>query len=306
MLINILSNFDVLFADPRMVIGLSALYGPLIYLHIIALQRQKFEFESVQLWHFALSPLAIIIANVEIEFLEVFARLAVLFQVYSYLVLSLFSIKRYQKIIRFTQSRYENIDLNWAYYLLSSFLLIALLDLVSNIFNFYALINNEWVFNILLFVIFLFVNTLFFKGLMQPKLFLGISSSDDQVYADEVHKYSNSTVTQEQLVEVQGKIEKEIKERKPHLNPELSLEVFSNQLSLSPRVVSQTINTQFETNFSDFINDLRIEDAKQLLKGDNNLNVSEILYEVGFNSKSAFYDHFKKKTGLTPNQFKKS
>lgn len=306
MLINILSNFDLLYANPRIVIGLSALYGPLIYLHVVALQRQKFGFETKQLWHFALSPLAIIISNMNIEFLEIIIRLVVLLQVYTYLILGLLSIKRYQRIIRFTQSRYQNINLSWAYYLLSSFLLIALLDLASNIFNFYALINNEWVFNILLLVILIFVNTLFFKGLMQPKLFLGISSSDDQVYADEVHKYNNSTVTEEQLLDVQGKIEKEIQDHKPYLNPELSLEVFSNKLSLSPRVVSQTINTKFKTNFSDFINDLRIEDAKQLLKGENNLNVLEILYEVGFNSKSAFYDHFKKKTGLTPNQFKKS
>ncbi|MTI37885.1 helix-turn-helix domain-containing protein, partial [Fulvivirga lutimaris] len=172
--------------------------------------------------------------------------------------------------------------------------------------NFYELINNEWVFNVLLLAILIFINTLFFKGLMQPKLFLGLSATDDQIYADEVHKYSNSSVTQDQIQETREKIESEIESNKPHLNPELSLEAFSNQLSLSPRIVSQTINTQFQTNFSDFINDLRIEEAKRLLKGDNNLNVLEILYEVGFNSKSAFYEHFKKKTGLTPNQFKKS
>ena len=93
---------------------------------------------------------------------------------------------------------------------------------------------------------------------------------------------------------------------RPAIRLKVSLEAFSKQLNLSPRVVSQSINTLFETNFSDFINDLRIEEAKRLLKGDNNLNVLEILYEVGFNSKSAFYEHFKKKTGLTPNQFKKS
>ena len=306
MFMNLMSSVGIDFANPKFVIGLSALYGPLIYLHIIALQRQKFEFHKIQLLHFALSPLAVLLSNLGIEFVEMAIRVVVLLQVYTYLVLGMFSIKRFQNIIRFTQSRYESINLNWAYYLLSSFLLIALVDLISNIFNFYSLVNNEWVFNILLLVILIFVNTLFFKGLMQPKLFLGISANDDQVYADEIHKYSNSSVTPKQLWDTQKKIEVAVATSKPYLNPDLSLETFSSQLNLSLRLVSQTINTQFKTNFSDYINDLRIEDAKQLLKGENNLNVLEILFEVGFNSKSAFYEHFKKKTGLTPNQFKKS
>ncbi len=306
MFINLMSNVGISSADPKIAIGLSALYGPLIYLHIIALQRQKFEFNKIQLLHLALSPLAVLVSNLGIEFLEMAIRLVVLLQVYTYLVLGMFSIKRFQKVILFTQSRYESINLSWAYYLLSSFLLIALVDLISNVFNFYSLVNNEWVFNILLLVILIFVNTLFFKGLMQPKLFLGISATDDQVYTDEIHKYSNSSVTPDQLWDAKKKIEEVVTTSKPYLNPDLSLETFSIQLNLSTRLVSQTINTQFNTNFSDYINDLRIEDAKNLLKGDNNLNVLEILYQVGFNSKSAFYDHFKKKTGLTPNQFKKS
>ena len=37
----------------------------------------------------------------------------------------------------------------------------------------------------------------------------------------------------------------------------------------------------------------------------NEVTILEILYEVGFNSKSSFNTAFKKHTGLTPTAFKK-
>lgn len=39
---------------------------------------------------------------------------------------------------------------------------------------------------------------------------------------------------------------------------------------------------------------------------DDKLTILEVLYEVGFNSKSSFNTAFKKHTGVTPTQFKKN
>jgi len=60
-------------------------------------------------------------------------------------------------------------------------------------------------------------------------------------------------------------------------------------------------------NFYDFINRYRILEAKQLLTNpkDPKITVLEVLYEVGFNSKSSFNTLFKKYTGLTPTEFRK-
>jgi AraC-like DNA-binding protein len=38
---------------------------------------------------------------------------------------------------------------------------------------------------------------------------------------------------------------------------------------------------------------------------DKKITVLEVLYQVGFNSKSSFNTVFKKQTGLTPSEFKK-
>ena len=58
-------------------------------------------------------------------------------------------------------------------------------------------------------------------------------------------------------------------------------------------------------NFYDFISKYRIEEAKKIFTEKSDKTVLEVLYEVGFNSKSSFNTTFKKFTGITPTQFKK-
>jgi len=55
------------------------------------------------------------------------------------------------------------------------------------------------------------------------------------------------------------------------------------------------------------VNSYRIEEAKKFFSDPVNRKktVLEILYEVGFNSKSVFNNAFKKHTGITPTQFRK-
>lgn len=63
-----------------------------------------------------------------------------------------------------------------------------------------------------------------------------------------------------------------------------------------------------DKHFFDFINEYRIEKAKKILKDptQKELTILEILYQVGFNSKSSFSTSFKKYTGKTPTEFRKS
>ncbi len=62
-----------------------------------------------------------------------------------------------------------------------------------------------------------------------------------------------------------------------------------------------------QSNFYDYISKYRIEEAKSILSDQSsNKTVLEILYEVGFNSKSSFNTAFKKYTGVTPSKFKRN
>ena len=95
--------------------------------------------------------------------------------------------------------------------------------------------------------------------------------------------------------------------RRPWLDPDLTLEQLALQLKFRPKLLSQAINDGLGQNFFEFINTYRIGEAKRLLTNpaDKKVTVLEVLYQVGFNSKSSFNTVFKKQTGLTPSEFKK-
>ena len=89
-------------------------------------------------------------------------------------------------------------------------------------------------------------------------------------------------------------------------NPNLTIAMLAQQLDIKKRTLSELINDHYHQNFVDFINTHRIECAKERLMNpvDRGETILEVLYQVGFNSKSSFNTAFKKKTGLTPSQFK--
>ena len=90
------------------------------------------------------------------------------------------------------------------------------------------------------------------------------------------------------------------------LNPNMSLDMIADELNLSQGHLSKLINTELGLSFKDYLNSLRIEEAKRYLKDSefSNYTLAAIGLEAGFNSKSAFNASFKKITGLTPSQFK--
>ena len=95
-----------------------------------------------------------------------------------------------------------------------------------------------------------------------------------------------------------------MKNERPYLNPELTIVSLAEQLNMSERHLSLLINSSSYGNFNEFVNSYRIEDARQLMIQNKDITILEILYEVGFNSKSAFYAAFKKAIGVTPTHYR--
>ena len=65
------------------------------------------------------------------------------------------------------------------------------------------------------------------------------------------------------------------------------------------------INERLNMNFNTFINQYRIDEAQKLLIRDPERSVISVAYDVGFNSKSSFYDAFSRYTGVTPQAYRK-
>jgi AraC-like DNA-binding protein len=133
------------------------------------------------------------------------------------------------------------------------------------------------------------------KGLHQNEIFLGASRIA-----------VTSTVESEENESLLQKLREHLSKNKPFLEPELTLNLLAEQMQISPRQLSTLINMELGKSFFDLINSYRIEEAKRILREsqDTKLTVLEVMYEVGFSSKSSFNTAFKKYTGITPTAFK--
>jgi AraC-like DNA-binding protein len=90
------------------------------------------------------------------------------------------------------------------------------------------------------------------------------------------------------------------------LDPLLSLNTLAGEVSVSPGHLSRLINTHGNRSFTDFINAMRVEQAKEILLDPEfgNYTIAAIGLECGFNSKSTFYSAFKKFTSQSPSAFR--
>ncbi|NND61962.1 MAG: helix-turn-helix transcriptional regulator [Flavobacteriaceae bacterium] len=118
-------------------------------------------------------------------------------------------------------------------------------------------------------------------------------------------RYSVSEVIPQQNEHIQ-KMTQFLKVDRNFLNPNITLDSVANELNLSSGHLSKIINTDMGTSFKDYVNKLRVEEAKRYLTDPDFVNYTLVAIglEAGFNSKSAFNASFKKITGMTPSQFK--
>jgi AraC-like DNA-binding protein len=88
---------------------------------------------------------------------------------------------------------------------------------------------------------------------------------------------------------------------------ELSITTLSRQTNIPKHHITQVLNEHLDKNFYVFVNEYRIEHAKELIKSPEHHAWSFVAigYECGFNSKTAFNNFFKKSTGLTPSEYRK-
>ncbi|NJK95779.1 MAG: AraC family transcriptional regulator [Bacteroidales bacterium] len=94
-------------------------------------------------------------------------------------------------------------------------------------------------------------------------------------------------------------------DKKPYLEPKLTLNALAAELNISVNYLSQLINQYQGKNFYDFVNGFRIEEFKSRVLSPKNqhLTILALAFDSGFNSKSSFNLAFKKHTGLTPSEF---
>ena len=199
---------------------------------------------------------------------------------------------------------------NWLFQIAVVLTVLYLITLFKNIFKFsdYPNISDYIKIAILLLQLFI-VCWYLFKALHHPDLFQNIDSrlklvADIVSEEKETARFAENTKDD---TEALSKLRHYMNVQKPFLDPSLTIHEVSNAIQIPVRDLSVLINHKLGQHFYDFVNIYRIECAMEILKdpAKNKLTVLEILYEIGFNSKSSFNTAFKKHTGNTPTAYRK-
>ncbi|MHC1775522.1 MAG: tetratricopeptide repeat protein [Lentimicrobium sp.] len=99
-----------------------------------------------------------------------------------------------------------------------------------------------------------------------------------------------------------------IKEERIYTRKQLSLADLAKTLNTNTAYLSHLINDHYKTNFPNFLNKLRVQEAQKMLTREEykNQTFEAIAESVGFHSRSAFNAAFKNITGVTPGFFIKN
>jgi AraC-like DNA-binding protein len=121
-------------------------------------------------------------------------------------------------------------------------------------------------------------------------------------------KYARSGISLEDAQRYKIQLMETMQEKELYLNCDLTLGDLAEEAGMTYHQASQVINNQMNQKFFSFVNNYRIQRAREMLTNPAtcNMPIVELALEVGFKSKSSFYNAFKKVTNLTPTQFRKS
>src|SRR5690554_4620443 len=241
----------------------------------------------------------------EYQFLSLLTNGLILGHAVFYVSLSFLTIRKHQIKIKLFSSNTEDIDLNWLEYIIMVILGIVIF------YTLYHLFFNPISLN--LFINCIFLAAIYFVGyhsLKQKEIYPIEENQRNELISleEEGTSYSKKKITSdEELLSIKNRLEEIMQSQKPYLESDLNLIKLAQLLSVSTHQLSYVINTGFNKNFFQYINEYRVEKAKELLSDNTNDNLSilGIAFESGFNSKTSFNTTFKKMTGQTPSEFKK-
>ncbi len=307
-------------------IALSLAVGPLLYFYVKSITTPNFKFRKKDFFHFV--PVLVFVIykisifiydaqqpgfdqtqngylkiNLDEKYIQPLVGIIENIQMLLYLAFTLQIFYAYKKRIQGFFSNTYALELNWMRNFLFIYSFLFLYSIFeSTIGN--LIIDLHWTqrwwyqFFSALAIIYIGIKGYFTNTNTLNNLDFNITSKKNTQSNSE--KETNAI-----LADSKTKIEHYIQEHRPFLDPDLNLTQLSKMLKMSVPELSETINSGFNKNFNDFINEYRVHEVQKMLKEgkQKKLSLLGIAYECGFNSKATFNRVFKKFTNTSPSQY---
>jgi AraC-like DNA-binding protein len=337
----ILWDLGYQFICPRLILlftGAPFLIGPLHYLYTAYLSHSSAGFRKSHLLHFIpfvlfeLSMLPLISQNDEelikavsysasgeISAVSMVLNWTIMFHAVTYTILVVIVIRKYSVRIRNIFSSLDNIRLGWLRNVSILFSAGIVLYIIENTLNTSGVISNRFMISSLVVPCIIYV--MGYLAIVKSEIYVSpefncqieeISGGEINAEAGEdtgaPRRYRKSGLSGEKAKEIVNRLLDVMEKDRPYLDSGLTLSKLADRISIPPHNLSEVINTQLNQSFFDFINKYRIEKVKADLAdpSKNSYTLLAIGMDAGFNSKSSFNTIFKKYTGVTPSEYKKT
>lgn len=218
------------------------------------------------------------------------------------LIISLIEISRYKKLIEDGYSDLGLLSIAWLWrFILMLFPAVILwgAETVRVYICYFTGKCTTWNFVTVTWgIVAILIYYVSYKAYRKKDLLEGLRPIPDLPITNENHGRDQS--------ELAEKLTQAMAVSKLYLKEDLTIYDLAKEVESTIRKVSNCINTNFDSNFSEWVNQYRVEEVKLRFqtKDAKNLTIEAIGQDAGFKSRSAMYAAFKRFTGRSPAYFK--
>ena len=307
-----IDDYNIFFLKLVDIIPLEMLF-PATFFTFISLKsdsklfKGKYVYLFIPFYLFSITNLVIITLDELglINDFDILSFLYLLFDIQFYLVLIYSSVTGVFCLALISKANHlDERNKKWLKYLVAIYFALILIWVFMELYN--MITDTESVY--MEYVLWVGVTTFFYwisyKGLIRFKL-LEDRYAITQIIHSSLHKEKRETNKEISNIHFQ-KLEALMLNEHAYLDSNLSRENIANQIGISPGYLSKIVRNITNDNFSEYINSYRVDAVKSMIQNPefDNYSLLAIGYESGFNSKTGFYNSFKKRTGITPNTYK--
>lgn len=192
-------------------------------------------------------------------------------------------------------SEYSNIDvkINWLKYFNIALIIILIF---SVIFLYILLVTDiyrrhlDYIYVIPIGLLFNFISFKFMRTEWRP--------------IENNSKYEGSSLNQDEIPDYIVKLNRLMENEKVYLNNVIRLSDLSEMMTINKHHLSQIINQHYGLSFYDFINQFRVNEAKDIIIKHPEYTLHQVAFDSGFNNKTSFVNAFKKFEKVPPSKFR--
>ena len=299
MVMNFLLDTGVIYNLPDVSFAFRFAYGPLIYLFVREVIKEKAGLTRMDGLHALpfLVALPVASANVVYDILGVASITA-------YFTCIILLVRRVHMGMDDIVSSLQASRLDWITRAFVAILIISVFDIGHSIGARYWVALQDQAFPIVsLVALVALINWFSLKALQYPDVFEGFTGTDLELLRN--RSVDSGVLDRQEEKDIERAIAC-LKAQQLFLRPQLKVADLAAETGLKERFLSRALYLYTGQRFNQYVNTLRIEVAKAHLDTLNTgpQNILALSYDVGFNSKSAFNHAFKTITGMTPSEYR--